>query len=201
MPASVIEVGAVIGELKRRGVGREHYAVDFSDDALAVLRRDQPGVHAAVADVTETPDPFGAGPYSLAVASHVVEHLEDPGAFLRALRQVPLERLVVEVPLANLFFGRLKARVDDRANHPAGHVQFSTREAFVALLERSGWQVLDVRVDASALDAETFAFGKASRSKRALKRVTECVLPRLLGPLWTRLYHARCTALCVARPG
>ncbi|WP_420455197.1 class I SAM-dependent methyltransferase [Rubrivirga sp.] len=201
-PDSVLEVGAgtgaVIGELRHRGVGVRHYAVDFSEEAIDVLRQVEPGIDAAVADVTETPDPFGAGPYDVALASHVVEHLEEPEAFLRALHPVPIRRLVVEVPLEDLPFGRLKSLLKSRADHPAGHVQFFTRRSFTDLLARSGWRVRHVRVYAPALDAETFelAYGDAGVRMRTWKRATEFVLPRALGPIWTRLYHAHCAALC-----
>lgn len=203
-PASVLEIGAgtgaVIGALRAAGVGTEHYAVDFSDEALAVLRATDPGVHTAVADVTEQPDPFGAGPYDLAFASHVVEHLEEPEVFLRALLDVPLGHFVAEVPLEDLFFGRVKERLlHGRATHPAGHVQFFTRETFTALLARSGWRVLDVETYTPHIDAETFAFahGRGGLKERVVKRATSIVLPRALGPLWKRTYHAHCAALCV----
>ena len=206
-PDSILEVGAgtgaVIGELRRRGVGTAHYAVDYSAEAVAVLERMEPGVQAAVADVTETPDPLGAGPYDLAFASHVVEHLEEPEAFLRALGAVPVEWFIAEVPLEDLVFGRLKSVVKSRAEHPAGHVQFFTPASFTRLLERSGWRVLRTTTYAPWLDAETFAlaYSQAGPAKRLLKQATEDVLPRALGPVWSRLYHGHCAALCTRATG
>lgn len=202
-PGSVLEVGAgtgaVIGALREREIGEAHYAVDFSTDAIDELRRSAPSIRATVADVTETSDPFGEGPYDVVVASHVIEHLEEPEPFLRALRDVPLKHLVAEVPLEDLPAGRLKARFKDRSVNPAGHVQFFTRRSFVDLLEQSGWRVLDVRVYAPVLEAEAFrhAYGSASHGRRVVKRLTERWLPRVLGPAWTTLYHAHCAALCV----
>ena len=202
-PDSVLEVGAgtgaVIGALRRRGVGSAHYAVDYSAEAIGVLRRLEPDVVAAVADVTETPDPLGAGPYDLAFASHVVEHLEEPEAFLRALGAVPVGHFVAEVPLEDLPLGRLKSYVKNRAEHPAGHVQFFTADSFTGLLERAGWRVVRTVTYAPWLDAETFAlaYGDAGPARRLLKRATEDVLPRALGPVWSRLYHGHCAALCV----
>lgn len=201
-PASVLEIGAgtgaVIGALRARGVGDTHYAVDFSESAIEELQRAEPGVQAAVADVTAVPDPFDAGPYDLAFASHVVEHLEAPEPFLRALLDVPLHHFIAEVPLEDLAGGRLKARLKDRSTNAAGHVQFFTRQSFVDLLTTSGWKVQDVVVYAPVLDDETFAFsyGEASTGRRLAKRLTESWLPRAIGPLWTRFYHAHCAALC-----
>lgn len=204
-PDSILEIGAgtgaVIGALQTRGIGRRHYAVDYSPEAIDVIRQSSNAIIAAVADVTRTPDPFGAGPYDLAFASHVVEHLEEPAPFLRALQDTPLRHLIVEVPLENLFFGRLKARFSDRSRHPAGHVQFFDRASFLALLDAAGWQVQEVVVYAPVLDAETFTFGygQAPLRQRLVKRFTEYLLPRALGPAWTRYYHAHCAALCVKR--
>ena len=206
-PDSILEVGAgtgaVIGELRRRGVGTAHYAVDYSAEAVAVLEQTEPGVRAAVADVTETPDPLGAGPYDLAFASHVVEHLEEPEAFLGALGAAPVEWFIAEVPLEDLAFGRLKSVLKSRAEHPAGHVQFFTASSFAGLLERSGWRVRRTTTYAPWLDAETFAlaYGDAGVAKRAFKRATEDVLPRALGPVWSRVYHGHCAALCTRATG
>ena len=202
-PRSVIEVGAgtgaVIGELRRRGVGSEHFAVDFSEDAVAVLEQTEPDVRAATADVTVVPDPFGEGHYDLAYATHVVEHLEEPDAFLSALLDVPTAHFIAEVPLENLPLGRLKALVKDRSTNTAGHVQFFDQQSFEALLVRSGWRVVGSRTYAPHLDADTFDFAYAETGpiRRAAKWLTEYALPRRLGTAWTTLYHAHHAALCV----
>ncbi len=61
-PRSVLEVGAgtgaVIGELRHRGIGAEQFAVDFSEDAIAVLKQNEPDIGAAIANVTVSPDPM-----------------------------------------------------------------------------------------------------------------------------------------------
>ncbi|OZC02859.1 class I SAM-dependent methyltransferase [Rubricoccus marinus] len=201
-PETVLEIGsgtgAVIGALRERGVGRDHYAVDFSPEAIAALQRAEPDIHAAVADITASPDPFGVGAYDLGLASHVIEHLEEPRQFLTALRSVPIQHFIAEVPLENLPGGKLKAQFKDRSTNAAGHVQFFDRRSFVALLERSGWRVEDVVTYAPMLDADTFAFahGAAGAKTRLIKRLTEQALPRFLGGVWTSLYHAHCAALC-----
>ncbi|GAB5534191.1 MAG: hypothetical protein Rubg2KO_04400 [Rubricoccaceae bacterium] len=201
-PAKILEVGAgtgaVIGELRDRGIGTEHFAVDFSEDAIGFLREREPDVQAVVADITEAPDPFGEGPYDVVVASHVIEHLEAPAGFLDALHQVPARWFIAEVPLEDLAFGRLKALVSDRANHPAGHVQFYSKQTFLDELAAAGWSVADSRVYAPRLDADTFAFsyGNSSLARKAHKALTERILPVALGPLWTRVYHAHCTTIC-----
>ena len=206
-PESVVEVGAGTGavliELRRRGVGTEHFAVDFSGEAIAEVRRLDPGVHVAVADVTDEPDPFGRGPYDLVYASHVVEHLEEPEAFLSALRGVPAAHLVAEVPLENLPLGRLKALLVDRTNHAAGHVQFFDRASFEALVRRAGWRIVGSHTYAPQIDVDTFAFayGESGPVRRGAKWLTERVLPRGLGSAWTTFYHAHHAVLCERADG
>ncbi len=203
---SIIEIGsgtgAVIAELRGRGVGTRHFAVDYSEQAIAELRRAEPEIESAVADVTVTPDPFGQGPYDLAYATHVVEHLEEPESFLSALLAVPTKYFIAEVPLEDLLFGKLKALVIDRSKHTAGHVQFFTRKTFEALLKGSGWRVVASHTYAPVLDAETFefAYGRASPLRRRAKWLTEYALPRRLGSAWTTFYHAHHAVLCVKDP-
>lgn len=200
---SVIEIGsgtgAVITELKKRGVGDRHFAVDYSEQAIAELRRVDPDIDAAVADITVSPDPFGQGPYDLAYATHVIEHLEEPETFLSALVNVPTRYFIAEVPLENLFFGKVKALFKDRSKHSAGHVQFFTGTTVEELIKRSGWRVVRSHTYAPYLDRETFdfAYGSSSRLRRAIKWLTEYTLPRRLGSVWTSLYHAHHAVLCV----
>ncbi len=185
--------GAVISELHARGAAEEYYAVDYSEQAIRYLQETQPALHAAVADVTVTPDPFGQAPYDVVLLSHVLEHLEEPAAFLRSARRIDFTYLIAEVPLEDLPFGKLKALVKDRRDNPAGHVQFFTRRSFRQLLTSAGYAILNERSYAPVLDKETlqFAYGRGSR-----KALTEHYLPRLAAPLWCRLFHAHNALLC-----
>ncbi|MEZ4699700.1 MAG: class I SAM-dependent methyltransferase [Rhodothermales bacterium] len=202
-PQTVLEIGAgtgaVIARLRRVGVGISHFAVDFSQEAIDELRRTEAGIQATVADIMVTPDPFATpGGYDLMVASHVVEHLEEPETFLGGLRAVPAPYLIVEVPLENLPLGRLKARFSDRSRHPAGHVQFFDRSTCDALIRRAGWQIVRSHAYAPYLDRETFqfAYGSSGMTTRLIKRCTEDLGPRLFGAAWTRFYHAHYAVLC-----
>lgn len=199
---SIIEIGAgtgaVIGELRRRGFGSRHYAVDYSEEAIEVIRRTHPGVMTAIADVTDNPDPFGEGPYDIAFASHVVEHLEAPQLFLERLLDIPVSYLIVEVPLEDLFFGKIKSKINDRSQHPAGHVQFFSKSSFMNLVRQSGWTVESERIYLDPLDVDSFNFiyGNSSAKKRAFKTMTERVLPYALNRIWIKMYHAHCAVLC-----
>jgi hypothetical protein len=146
----------------------------------------------------ETPDPFGEKSYDVVVLSHTVEHLEEPQQFLRAIRRISFDYLIVEVPLEDLFFGRVKSLFKDRSRNPAGHVKFFTRGSFRQLVEDAGYVIADERVYAPWFDDETlaFAYGSDGALRRVHKRLTEQYLPRAIGPLWTRVYHAHHAVLC-----
>lgn len=201
MPTSVLEVGCgtggVITELRRRNFGEDFYGVDFSEEAIRHLAETDPTVHTTRADITVNPDPFGDGPYDLIVATHVVEHLEEPERFLVAMRSLPHKEAVIEVPLEDLFAHRLKARFRDRSRNSAGHVQFFTAESFEALVERSGHRVIAVRRYAPVLSREAvrLAYSNAGLIQYALKMLTQRVLPLLISPVWCRWYHAHYAVL------
>lgn len=192
--ATVLEVGcgsgAVISELRRRGVGTRHFGVDYSTDALTVLRRTDPAVVTSAADITETPDPFGEGPYDLVVASHVIEHLEEPERFLAGLREIPHRQAVLEVPLDDLIAHRVKARIGERRND-AGHVQFFTPRTFRRLVEGCGFTIQAVRHYAPHVTADgaELAFGQTSRPRHFARMMVHSYLPRLTEPVWKRWFH------------
>jgi SAM-dependent methyltransferase len=201
-PCSILEIGAgtgsVIGKLRKNGIGLDHYAVDFSEEAIAEIRRAEPAIHSAVADATIVPDPFDKGPYDLVFASHVIEHLEDPESFLSAIHSIPLNYFIAEIPLENLPFGRIKAHFRDRSNNRAGHVQFFSRKSFESMIVQSGWRIVRSFDYAPYLDPKAFAFayGDAKVSRRLLKRFTENIFPRHFGWLCKTVYHAHYAVLC-----
>jgi SAM-dependent methyltransferase len=201
-PDSILELGcgtgAVITQLQSRGLARRYYGVDYSEEAIAYLKSAAPAIECAVADITETPDPFGEESFDVVVLSHTVEHLEEPLRFLEAIRPIPFDHLIVEVPLENLFFGRMKSALSDRSRNPAGHVQFFTRRSFRKLVADAGYVIADERVYAPWFDDATleFAYGSDRAIRRVHKRLTEQYLPRAIGPLWTRVYHAHHAVLC-----
>ena len=106
---------------------------------------------------------------------------------------------MAEVPLEDLFFGRVKALVKDRSKNPAGHVQFFTRNSFLALVTAMQYSIVDERVYAPCFNKETlqFAYGDKGLLRYLGKVLTEHYLPKHTSRLWTRWYHA--TMQCFAK--
>lgn len=202
-PESVLELGcgtgAVIGELQQRGLAQHYYGIDYSATAIAYLKTAFPNIQCAVADVMETPNVFDKDSFDVVICSHVIEHLEDPASFLQAIgRQFQFDYMVAEVPLEDLFFGRVKALLKDRSKNLSGHVQFFSRRSFLALITAMQYTVVDERVYAPCLDKKTlqFAYGEKGLLRYVGKVLTEHYLPKHTSRLWTKWYHAHYAVLC-----
>lgn len=163
MPGSILELGcgtgAVIGQLQERGLAKQYYGIDYSAKAIAYMKTEFPNIQSAVSDVMETANAFDEDSFDVVVCSHIIEHLEDPMSFLQAIgQQIHFDYLVAEVPLEDLFFGRVKALLKDRSKNPAGHVQFFSRHSFLELVSANAYTVVDERVYAPCFNKETLKF-------------------------------------------
>jgi SAM-dependent methyltransferase len=203
-PDSLLELGsgtgAVIRECRRKGLAREYFAVDASEEAIAWSRERSPGIRCIVADIT---DPAFEPQQSvdLVLLSHVLEHLENPGGFLKSLvERMSFEWLIAEVPLEDLLAARVKNLFRDRTKNSAGHVQFFTETSFVNLVASSGLEVVESLRYVPILGEEMLESQlrrlALSPGARFVKRMTFRHLPRLFTPLWSTLYHAHLAVLC-----
>jgi trans-aconitate methyltransferase len=195
--------GALVRECQRRRLAREFLAVDQSEPALRRLRETAPDIEVVQADVA-TMDLAARGPIDVLLVSHVLEHLEQPRAFLESLvAKADFGHLLVEVPLEDLPLVRWRHRGEDRTDNRAGHVQFFTAATFRALLEAAGLEVVATRRYVPILDRETIRFLAAKNgltpAQAFRQALTSRVLPRLLGPIWASLCYAHLAALCRKR--
>lgn len=201
-PASILELGcgtgAVVGELHERELAEEYFGLDFSADAIKLMAKAYPAINGRVGDVTVNPNPFDRDSFDLLVLSHTVEHLEQPDIFLQSIHQLAFDHMIVEVPLEDLFFGKLKSVFTDRSSNSAGHVQFFNLNSFRALIKDAGFKIVDEHLYAPIMSADTLSFAYRSKGlhKWLYKSLTERYLPTFLGPLWTHLYHAHFAILC-----
>ena len=202
-PARLLELGAgtgaVIAECQRRGLAEEYWAVDYSAPAIEHLRATAPGVHAVVADVTAA-DALPAQHFDVVVLSHVIEHVEEPSRLLAAVKRLDADYCIFEVPLDDLPAERIKSLFRDRSRNAAGHVQFFTGRTFEQLIRDNGFEILDRRryvpfapLAALRLQRQNDGWGLLRFLQAVL---TGNVLPRLLRPIWSRLYYAYYATLC-----
>lgn len=190
--------GSVIRECQRRKIAKSYIAVDYSDTAIDYLNSNSNEIETHSFDVTSEDFSFNR-PVDVVVVSHVIEHLEEPLAFLQSLRCLNFKYLVSEVPLDDLLMGRLSALAkEDRTQNLAGHVQFFTASSFRRLLESSGMKVIDTRRYLPLLDRETIKF---VCKKNKSSNLTYCkmlfgrYLRLALGPIWAYFFSAHYAVL------
>jgi SAM-dependent methyltransferase len=204
IPKTILELGcgtgAVIQECQRRNLGTKYSAVDFAPEAIEYLREHIEGVEAIQGDITK-PDFHIDDPIDLLVLSHVLEHLENPTEFLGAIRKsVIFKYAVIEVPLENLFYNRVKYLFMDRKINKSGHVRFFTMRTFEKLLRSCCLKIVDGRTYVPVLDMATIRFVSdkdgLSKYRYLLKVFINQYLLKLFMPLWKRLFYAHYTVLC-----
>jgi SAM-dependent methyltransferase len=201
-PTTILELGcgtgAVIQECQKRGLAQKYIAADYSEEAIQYLKRQAPNIETLCTDIT-VPGAFN-GQADVVILSHVLEHLEAPAEFLQSLRRIEFSYLIAEVPLEDLFAGKVKSWLWDRTRNTSGHVQFFTSHTFTHLLTSNHFKVVDTRTYVPILDRDTVRFAcrknGASEPQRMRMMITNHYLPRVLEPLWTRFYYAHHAVLC-----
>ncbi|HYH89290.1 MAG TPA: class I SAM-dependent methyltransferase [Solirubrobacteraceae bacterium] len=170
-PGSLVEIGcgdgALLSELGARGLASVLDGFELSPPAADLARaRSIPGARRIEAfDGEHVPADDGA--YDLAVLSHVLEHVPEPGPLLReAARVAPA--VLVEVPLEANRSAARPAKREEAAR--IGHVQFLDRAAVHALVRAAGLQVAAELSDPLPYAHHAFfAASRAARARAALK--------------------------------
>jgi SAM-dependent methyltransferase len=197
-PQRLVEIGCGVGsllaELAARRVAPRLDGFDLSAAAIDIARaHDLPGVRFDVFDGARVPVADRA--YDVAVLSHVVEHVPEPGVLLAEAARVA-EWVLVEVPLER---NRSAARPAKRAVAARiGHIQFFDRAAVRALCAGAG---LEVRAElADPLGLAHHAFGVAGVRARAqatvkagVRRAAWRIAPRSAERAFT--VHYACLAM------
>jgi SAM-dependent methyltransferase len=129
--------GLFLGMMRERGF--RVAGLDFSHEAAGIAWRRQ-GVPALVASLERAP--FRAGTVRCVTMFHVLEHLPDPAAYLRAARELlsPEGRLVVQVPNAACWQFRLLGRAWNGIDVPRHLFDFRDRDV-EQMLGRCGFEI------------------------------------------------------------
>ncbi|HMG24217.1 MAG TPA: class I SAM-dependent methyltransferase, partial [Kofleriaceae bacterium] len=131
----VIEVGAGEGSCLARldevGFAQNLYALEISVSGVrAIEARRLPALREVhVFDGYSAPYPDKR--FDLAIASHVLEHVEHERLFLREVKRIA-SQVFIEVPLEDTL------RIAVSLNNEIGHINFYRRETLLALLKSVG---------------------------------------------------------------
>lgn len=149
----VLEIGCGSGAFLERahaeGIGRRYWAADVSAEAIRhVEGLGLPLVGTTVGDGATVSETLRRR-FDLVVLSHVLEHVDDPAALLRAALRCG-RRVFIEVPLEstvglNLKWELARRRGRVRTDNAAGHIQFFSKRSIEALVRDCGAQIIASR--------------------------------------------------------
>lgn len=113
--------------------------LDSSEEGVAAARAE--GYEAFVVDAqsAEAVRALGLPPADVVIAGEIIEHLDAPGPFLRAMREAAPE-LVLTTPNAYRLLNFLGPISGSELVHP-DHTSWQSPSTLRTLLERAGWKV------------------------------------------------------------
>ncbi len=118
--------------------------VGLDSSAEGVSRAAELGHEAHVVDAqsAEAVSGLGLAPADVVIAGEIVEHLDAPGPFLRAMRELvgPAGLLVLTTPNAYRLLNFVAPLSGSELVHP-DHTAWHSPRTLRTLLERSGWRV------------------------------------------------------------
>ena len=174
-PRSVVEVGcgagAILAELQKALPDARLDGYDISPQAIALARpRENERLHF------HEGMPAGGTPADVMLVIDVFEHVEDPFAFLRALRG-RAEHFVFHIPLDLSAQAVLRGKPIQRRRDVVGHLHYFTRETALAILAETGYTVADSRFTAGTLELPVES--ALARVARLPRRLLYAVAPDL----------------------
>lgn len=116
--------------------------LDVSDEGVSWAKEQGYEAHAVDAQSPKAVASLGLEPAEVVVAGEVIEHLDAPGPFLRAMRELVGDDglLVVTTPNAYRLLNFLAPAAGVELIHP-DHTAWHSPHTLRNLLERSGWRV------------------------------------------------------------
>lgn len=200
---SVLEIGcgtgAVLRELQSLRFARKYAASDLSLEAIRFARKSCTGFLSSALVGQAGSLPFGNQSFSVAVLSHVIEHLEDPLAAVREASRVA-KFVVVEVPTEQVFSNQIRTQILGKpyaSASGAGHVQFWSPGSIEDFLKNvCGMHILARHRDLLSRRTEFYGKSGLQLAKPVMKDVLKTFLP---GILYSRLMTTHATFLCRRR--
>lgn len=199
----VVEIGCgtgpVLAELDRMGFAERYWGCEPMAALCAESRRKRIERLVEVECTTFEDETFGGRRFDLAILSHVLEHVLNPGQVLsRALDRATY--VLVEVPIEANPSGNLRAAVrrrltgKPRTTNDAGHIQFFSVGDLHKLVRWSGGEILAERL---YFPSEAYRVMRASASglRRAYLESIAVGERAFGGQLLARVYYGHCAVL------
>jgi SAM-dependent methyltransferase len=155
--------------------------LDVSEEGVRWAREQGLEAHTVDAQSPDAVAALGLEPAEVVIAGEVIEHLDAPGPFLRAMRSLlePAGLLVLTTPNAYRLLNFLSPAAGVELIHP-DHTAWHSPHTLRTLLERNGWQVEGIAYYRNAApDLDGWKGGLAKGARAALGRVGR------LAPYWS----------------
>ena len=202
--SSILEIGcgtgAVLRELGSMNFANRYVATDVSAAAVEFTQRScGPLLSNAYVGPAESL-PFPEKSFSVAILSHVIEHLENPACAVRGAARVA-NYIVIEVPTERVLSNTVRTRILGKpfaSAASAGHVQFWSSGSIVNFLERDcGLEIVSRHRDLLSREVEFHGRKGTRRAKPLLKQGLKIIIP---GWIYAYLLTTHATFLCRERP-
>jgi ubiquinone/menaquinone biosynthesis C-methylase UbiE len=190
----LLDVGAGEGSLLQRlgqsGFADALYGVEISQSGINAIRsKDIPDL-VEVLQFDGYKIPYADQFFDVAIASHVLEHVEHERLFLAELKRVAKD-VLIEIPLEHNF--RVQRAIQGGRKY--GHINFYTADTFVNLLDTSGLKCKNYQVVTLSSAFESFMYGKFKGTVKSLIRQSLLkVAPRLATSLMVYFCMANCSS-------
>jgi len=152
-PGSIVDVGCgagfVLAEMKHAYPAARLSGYDIAPDAERFWASHRAsGIELAVGDFTATPTQR----YDVLLALDVLEHLQDPVAFLARIKGCA-KHYVFHIPLDLSAISVLRESPLLYSRRKVGHLHYYTKELALALLADCGYDVIEARYTGAAFTA------------------------------------------------
>lgn len=180
--------GAVLQELEQRNLASGLTAVEISRSGIERTQARNLKLLKSIHGFDGYKLPFPDKSFDLALAIHVLEHVEHERMFLAEIVRVA-RKVYVEVPLEHTF--RLKRSI--ALGKPYGHINHYTFDRFLNVLDTSGLHLDAAQMFPNSLAYEVHLSGKAAGTLKHIVRSTSLKLAPYVAPsLFVYLAGAIC---------
>jgi len=148
--STVLDIGCGSGELasvlKNRGINV--IGIDISEEALSEAKEFLLESFCFNLEAEKWPEELIVQKFDLIIASEVIEHLFDPGSFLRKIKKLLFSNGKIIITTPNFLFWKNRLKMflgkfgyEKEGLLDFGHIRFFTRQTLKDMVEKEGFKI------------------------------------------------------------